>query len=104
MLSNAIKYTPRGGRITLSLRPEDGGVRLAVADTGIGIAPQDRGRLFAKFSRIKPSITGQEGTGLGLFIAKTIVEAHGGTITVESKPGAGSAFELRLPGKTRRSA
>ncbi len=99
LLSNAIAYTPAGGAVTLSLhcRP-DGWVRVTVADTGIGIAPEDQPHIFDRFWRVDRARTrAAGGSGLGLSIAKSIAEAHGGAITVESEPGAGSTFEVLLP-------
>ena len=110
LVTNAIKYTPRGGTVALSLAQEDGSVVFTVADTGIGIAPGDLPHIFDRFWRADParSRTGERpGTGLGLSITKWIAEAHGGSITVQSRPGRGSVFTVRLPreassGSTRR--
>jgi signal transduction histidine kinase len=94
LLNNALKYTRMGGQVTITAQPEDSMVRFAVEDTGIGIAPEFLPRLFEKFFRVP----GQEqiSSGLGLTIAKEIVEAHGGTINVASEPGKGSKFTFTV--------
>jgi signal transduction histidine kinase len=100
LVTNAIKYTPQGGTIDLSLADRDGAVSIVVRDTGIGIAPGDLPHIFDRFWRADParSRTGDRpGTGLGLAITKWIAEAHGGTITVQSRPGRGTTFTVRLP-------
>jgi signal transduction histidine kinase len=100
LVTNAIKYTPKGGRIALSLQNQGDAVILTVQDTGIGIAPGDLPHIFDRFWRADParSRTGDRpGTGLGLAITKWIAEAHGGSITVQSRPGRGTAFSVRLP-------
>jgi signal transduction histidine kinase len=100
LLTNAIKFTPDGGEIRLSLRPEKGGAALRVTDTGVGIQPEDLPQIFYRFYRADHSRTrGQdtEGSGLGLAIAYWIAQAHGGTIEVESTPGMGTTFCIRLP-------
>lgn len=96
LLANAIKYTPSGGSITVSTGQVDGRISVAVQDTGRGIPSDELPHLFEKYRRVREAKR-TEGTGLGLFIAKTIVEAHGGDIRVESAPGAGSTFTLLLP-------
>jgi signal transduction histidine kinase len=103
LVTNAIKYTPAGGTVALRLAQEDGAVVFTVADTGIGIAPGDLPHIFDRFWRADParSRTGDRpGTGLGLAITKWIAEAHGGSITVQSRPGRGSVFTVRLPRET----
>jgi two-component system, OmpR family, sensor kinase len=100
LVTNAIKYTPAGGTVSLALAQEDSAVVFTVADTGIGIAPGDLPHIFDRFWRADParSRTGDRpGTGLGLAITKWIAEAHGGSITVQSRPGRGSVFIVRLP-------
>jgi two-component system, OmpR family, sensor kinase len=100
LVTNAIKYTPQGGAVALSLVDEPEAVAFTVRDTGIGIAPGDLPHIFERFWRADParSRTGERpGTGLGLAITKWIAEAHGGTITVQSRPGRGSVFVVRLP-------
>jgi signal transduction histidine kinase len=98
LLSNAVKFTPEGGRVDLRIAVVDGGLRCEVTDTGPGIPPEDRPRLFQRFSQLDMKSTRRAGgAGLGLSIAKGIVEAHGGRIGVESEPGAGSTFWFTLP-------
>jgi PAS domain S-box-containing protein len=98
LLSNAVKFTPDGGRVEVRLGVDGDRAVLAVADTGIGIADTDRRRVFERFFRTA-TVTRQAipGTGLGLAISKAIVEAHQGTITVDSEEGRGSTFKIRLP-------
>jgi len=98
LVSNAIKFTPEGGMVTVSAREEKGEVGVEVKDTGIGIAPEDQVHLFEKFYRVSSEETSDiEGTGLGLAIVKSIVEGHGGRVWVESEPGQGSTFGFALP-------
>ena len=98
LLSNAYKFTPEGGKISVSAKVTDSQVQVDVADTGTGISAQDQKRLFTKFYRVDSSTTREVGgSGLGLTIAKSIVEMHGGKIWVESKPGKGSTFNFTLP-------
>ena len=97
LVDNAVKYTPEHGRISVAIREERGGVQLSVADTGIGIAPADQERIFDRFYRVdKARSRRMGGNGLGLAIAREIVEAHGGTITVESTPGKGTTFRVHF--------
>ncbi len=98
LLSNAVKFTGRGGHISFSAEANSDFVSVAVSDTGVGIAPEDLARLFDKYEQARSRATRSEkGTGLGLYITKQLVELHGGTITVESKPGKGSTFAFTLP-------
>jgi two-component system, NtrC family, sensor kinase len=98
LLSNAVKFTPEGGRISLKAALTDGSVEIAVTDTGIGIAPEDQAAIFEEFRQVGSDETRkQEGTGLGLTLAKKFVELHGGRIWVESEPGRGSRFTFTLP-------
>jgi GAF domain-containing protein/anti-sigma regulatory factor (Ser/Thr protein kinase) len=98
LLSNAVKFTPEGGRISLKAARRDGTVEIAVTDTGIGIAPEDQAAIFEEFRQVGSDETRkQEGTGLGLTLAKKFVELHGGRIWVESAPGRGSTFTFTLP-------
>jgi signal transduction histidine kinase len=98
LLSNAVKFTPEGGRITLKAAQKDGMVEIAVSDTGIGIAPEDQAAIFEEFRQVGSDETRkQEGTGLGLTLAKKFVELHGGRIWLESTPGHGSTFTFTLP-------
>ena len=98
LLHNAVKYTPSGGRVTLSLERRDKEVVISVTDNGIGIAPEHLGRLFSRFYRVDKERSRQMGgTGLGLAIVKHIVKGHGGRVDVESSPGRGSVFRLFFP-------
>ena len=95
LVSNAVKFTPHGGRITLKARREGGEVALAVADTGIGIAEEDQGRVFAKFER--GSQGRQAGAGLGLALVKSLIELHQGRVRMESERGKGTTVTCLLP-------
>jgi heavy metal sensor kinase len=98
LVENAIKYTPPGGKVELGLATQDGTAAVTVADTGIGIAPGDADRIFEPFVRLDAARARDTGgAGLGLAIARSIAVAHGGTLSAESRPGAGSRFVLRLP-------
>ena len=98
LLDNAVKFTPEGGRIEVSARPSSGRVVLSVKDNGVGIPPEDIGRIFERFYRVGRSRDRREGgTGLGLAIAKHLTQAMGGTIEVESRPGSGTTFRVSLP-------
>jgi two-component system phosphate regulon sensor histidine kinase PhoR len=98
LISNAIKYTPEGGSVSVQLGEEGGFVKASVSDTGIGIKKEDLSRIFDKFYRVKSSETRQiVGTGLGLSIVKSIVDAHLGSISVESEEGGGTTFTILLP-------
>lgn len=96
LLSNAIKFTPAGGQVWLGARPLAGQVELVVGDTGIGIESSEQGTAFEEFWRSNHTRP-QTGAGLGLAITRRLVEAHGGSIRVESELGAGSRFYVRLP-------
>jgi signal transduction histidine kinase len=98
LLSNAVKFTPEGGRVDLTATAADGVVTIAVRDTGIGIAPEDQAAIFEEFRQVgREDARKQEGTGLGLTLAKKFVELHGGRIWVESHVGQGSTFSFTLP-------
>lgn len=98
LLSNAIKYTPEGGAIGFRLERQGSSILAAVSDTGCGISPEELPRLFQEFYRANDPVNQQiRGTGLGLALAKRIVEAHQGEIQVESQKGKGSTFSVRLP-------
>ena len=98
LVENAIKYTPPGGKVELALTTGDGMAVITVSDTGIGLDPADADRIFEPFVRLDAARARDTGgAGLGLAIARSIAVAHGGTLTVESRPGAGSRFVLRLP-------
>ncbi len=96
LLANAVRHTPAGGRVTARLRRTEGGVRVEVQDSGEGIPPQYLDRVFDRFFQVPGSRRG--GTGLGLYISREVVRAHGGEMGVESEPGKGSTFWLTLPG------
>jgi signal transduction histidine kinase len=98
LVSNAHKYTPQGGSITVATRAERAGVCIAVQDTGIGLSSEEQQQLFTKFFRAQHPLAQEAGgTGLGLAIARALVELHGGTLTVVSTPGQGSTFNVTLP-------
>ena len=100
LISNAIKYTPDGGTITVTVTATDRSATIRVADTGDGIAPESLGQLFSKYHRVPgQQVAKIQGTGLGLLIIKEIVEAHGGTVRADSEgmPGKGSTFTVELP-------
>jgi signal transduction histidine kinase len=98
LLSNALKFTPKGGRVTVRVEMTgENAVRIAVADTGVGIAAEDLPHLFAKYEQAgSRSAQGENGTGLGLYITRQLVELHGGEIHVESEVGYGSTFSFTL--------
>jgi signal transduction histidine kinase len=97
LISNAIKYTP-AGQIGITAVARDGTVEIAVSDSGIGMTAEEQTRLFTKFFRgSNPVVNESRGTGLGLVIAKAILEAHGGEITAESRLGEGTCFRVMLP-------
>jgi two-component system, sensor histidine kinase and response regulator len=99
LVSNAVKYNRQGGRVDVTVAEMDaGGIRLAVADTGIGLSPEEAARLFQEFVRIKNDRTrGIPGTGLGLSIVRKLAQLYGGDVTVQSQPGVGSTFTVTLP-------
>jgi signal transduction histidine kinase len=97
LISNAVKFTPEG-KIEVHAWRENGDVAISIADTGIGIAPEDVGTIFEKFRQLDGSYTRRAtGTGLGLAITHHLVQMHGGSIDVESKLGTGTTFTVRLP-------
>jgi signal transduction histidine kinase len=100
LLSNAVKFTPAGGVVDVSAAQTNGEVRIAVADTGPGIAPEDHDRIFDEFQQTDAGIEQREGTGLGLALSKRLVELHGGRIWVESELGRGSTFVFTLPARS----
>jgi signal transduction histidine kinase len=101
LIENAVFQTPEGGSVRLSAEVEEGRVRVAVEDTGPGIEPEELERIFDRFYRVDPSRTrATGGAGLGLTIAKQLVEAHGGVIYAQSTPGVGSRFVFELPAVT----
>jgi heavy metal sensor kinase len=98
LLDNAVRYTPSGGRVTASVERRDDGVRVRIADTGIGISPEAAPHVFERFFRAdKARSRAEGGFGLGLSIVKWIAESHRGAVEVESRPNAGSAFTVTLP-------
>jgi signal transduction histidine kinase/signal transduction protein with GAF and PtsI domain len=100
LLTNAVKFTPDGGRVDVSARRDRDDIVIAVADTGIGIAPEDHEAVFEEFRQVGRSYTNkQEGTGLGLALTRKFVELHGGRIRLESVPGRGSTFTFTLPSR-----
>ncbi len=100
LLANAIQYTPRGGRVEVRVGAARGTITVEIADSGIGIHPDDRPQVFDKFFRGRaPEVRQQPGSGLGLALAERLVALHGGGLEVESAPGVGSTFRLTLPGE-----
>jgi signal transduction histidine kinase len=97
LLTNAVKYSPAGSAITVRVVRGDGEARIEVIDAGVGIPPEALPHLFDRFYRVEATATSAPGVGLGLYITRRIVEAHGGTIEVASTPGSGSTFTVRLP-------
>jgi len=98
LLSNAVKFTPDGGRVAVRAERGNGDIVVRVTDTGIGIADEDRERIFEEFQQARrQSERSREGTGLGLALAKRFVELHGGRLMVESEVGKGSTFTFTLP-------
>ena len=97
LLSNALKFTPEGGRIDVSAHLQEGAAEIAVADTGVGIAPEDQEAIFEEFRQVGTADKKVEGTGLGLALSRKFIELHGGRIWVESAMGKGSTFTFRLP-------
>jgi signal transduction histidine kinase len=97
LLSNALKFTPEGGRIEIRGAVRDGTAEISVTDTGVGIAPEDQEAVFEEFRQVGTAATKVEGTGLGLAISRKFIELHGGRIWVKSQVGAGSTFAFTLP-------
>jgi len=95
LITNALQHTPQGGRITLAAREEEDVVRFSIADTGAGISDAHLAHIFEPFFRV-PDTEKKSGAGLGLAIVKEIIEAHGGTVTVESREGQGTIFTFTL--------
>ena len=105
LIDNAVKYSPEGGRVELAIAPRDGGIRIAVRDEGIGIAPLEQRRIFGKFYRVDPELArGVGGTGLGLYICRELVRRMGGRLSVSSEEGKGSIFIVDLPVQTAGGA
>ena len=98
LLENAVKYSPQGGKIRVSAKPEGEYLVIGVSDRGMGISPSDQAKLFAPFQRLEEfRPEGARGVGLGLLVCRRLVEAHGGRIWVESEPGRGSTFFFTMP-------
>ena len=103
LVGNAVKFTSSGGTVSVSSRMNGKDVSLSVKDTGPGIPAEEVPKLFSEFERLKGSLH-TDGTGLGLFIVKTIVEAQKGSVAVESQEGIGSSFTMHLPAYQNSSA
>jgi signal transduction histidine kinase len=99
LISNAVKFTPAGGQVTVSAAVEPGWLVMRVRDTGVGISPEHQEHIFERFYQVDTvGAHGRfQGQGLGLAIVRIITEGHGGSVAVESAPGAGSTFIVRLP-------
>lgn len=105
LLSNSVKFTPAGGRVTVIAREQDGGVKVTVEDTGIGINAEDLGRLASPFEQVESQQSKTTaGTGLGLALSKAFVELHGSDLTIESAPGEGTRVSFSLPRAEPRTA
>lgn len=105
LLSNAVKYSPDGGEVLVSTAIQDGSVRVAVTDHGVGIAPENMSKVFGRYERFESNRTSKVvGTGLGLAICRQIIELHGGRIWVDSRVGAGSTFQFTVPVKAATAA
>jgi signal transduction histidine kinase/HAMP domain-containing protein len=105
LLSNAVKFTPEGGRVAVAAIPRDGTLEISIRDSGIGIAPEDQVTIFEEFRQVGgDTARKQEGTGLGLTLAKKFVELHGGRIAVQSQVGQGSTFTFTLPTRPGRTS
>ena len=104
LVSNALKFTPAGGTVTLRARRESGGVALTVADTGIGVKQEDQARIFGTFERGSAREARQPGAGagLGLSLVKSFVDLHGGTVELRSIPGTGTIVTCRIPAEAQR--
>jgi signal transduction histidine kinase len=96
ILSNAIKFTPKGGLVSLSVEPRADEILVRVSDSGTGMEPSEVQKIFGRFERLDRHQNVQ-GTGLGLFVVKNVVQAHGGKVVVTSTLGRGSTFELSFP-------
>ena len=99
LISNSLKFTQAGGKITVSAKPSNGILTVAVTDNGMGISQADQKDLFSKYYQIRttPRELAKKGTGLGLYITKGIVEAHNGSVGVNSEPGKGTSIYFNLP-------
>jgi signal transduction histidine kinase len=101
LLSNAIKFTPEGGRIDVRAAAREGLLEISVADTGVGIAPEDQEKVFEEFRQVGTADKKVEGTGLGLALSRKFIELHGGRIWVKSEVGQGSTFTFTIPVRRR---
>ena len=98
LCDNAIRYNVDGGKVTVRVSKDSGRAEISVSDTGIGIAPEHHGRIFERFYKVdKSRSASKNSTGLGLYIVKTIITAHGGTVAVSSKENEFTAFKVTLP-------
>jgi signal transduction histidine kinase len=97
LLSNALKFTPDGGRVNVQAMLHDANVEVSVSDTGVGIAPADQEAIFEEFRQVGTAAKKVEGTGLGLTLSRKFIELHGGRIWVESQLGTGSTFTFTIP-------
>lgn len=98
LVENAVRFTPEGGEVTIAAERHNGSVHISVSDTGVGIGQEHLPRLFERFYRVDPARSREDGgTGIGLAIARSVVEAHGGHIHAQSEPGRGSTFTFDLP-------
>jgi signal transduction histidine kinase len=98
LVHNAVKFTPKGGEIRVEAAAGEDGISFSIADNGVGIDAKDLPVIFERFRQIDGSATrAYRGMGIGLALAKAFVELHGGTIRVESEPGRGTTFRIRLP-------
>jgi signal transduction histidine kinase len=104
LMTNAAKFTPAGGTITIRARQQDNGLVVDVQDNGIGIAREEQSRLFKPYSRLSSDRQRHPGLGLGLALSKQVVELHGGRIWVNSEPGKGSTFSFFVPRRPVRQA
>ena len=105
LLSNALNYTPPGGRVAMRVARDGDSAIVEVADTGVGLSDEDAAQLFERFFRASSSVDGAvPGVGLGLAIVKAIVELHGGRVEVDSRAGAGTTFSVRLPARAVMTA
>lgn len=97
LIGNAVKFSPRGGQITITGEQDDAYYKISIADKGIGVSPADQSLIFDKFYRADTSDTAVQGLGIGLYLTKNIIELHGGKIWLESEPKGGSTFSFTLP-------
>ena len=95
LIDNAVKYSPAGGEVEVEAHAENGRINVEVRDRGPGVAPEHQSLIFEKFGRV--SGESKPGTGLGLFIARSIAEAHGGSLDVHARPGTGAVFRFAIP-------